>query len=276
MFFRQKSTISCSFATNNKGCMSTTTKDSEVSEFFNDIAGDYKKKYSELSPFHYYFFNERLEKCTEGFNYQDKRVLDVGAGTGDLYDYLMAKNNAIQYNACDIAEEMLRNSNIPESKWQVGNCYNLNFDKKAYDFIYLLGVTTYMDDAELNKTMLFLKERLNEGGKIVVTFTNAGGLDTLSRQLFTLPLRLFGSKKYVATQSFDRFFYTDKKATKKLTSMGFEVSDRKYLNHTVFPFNLLLPKFSVAMAKWRGKSKNAFFLRLFSSDIAYILKNEAQ
>ncbi len=43
-----------------------------VSGFFENIAGGYKSKYTGRNAFHNYFFLERLEEATRGFEFDGK------------------------------------------------------------------------------------------------------------------------------------------------------------------------------------------------------------
>ena len=90
----------------------STDQNDKVSTFFDRISDDYRERYGPQNPFHSYFFRERLQAATEGIQFENKIVLDVGAGTGPLWDYL-AKYPGVDYYACDISPMMLAQSSNP-------------------------------------------------------------------------------------------------------------------------------------------------------------------
>jgi ubiquinone/menaquinone biosynthesis C-methylase UbiE len=246
-------------------------QEQKTREFFNRISDGYKDKYKTVSPFHIYFFNERLEKATCGINFNNKTVLDIGSGTGDLYDYIIKKYPEVAYYASDISEGMLKKSHVPESNKFVGNCYDISFPIDRFDYIFMLGVTTYMPLEELNKTLHFISERLQKNGTAIITFTNKSAYDTIMHDLLKKPLRLLYKKKNtVITQDFSIYTYTTAEVQAAVEPL-FQVQAIDFLNHTIFPFNFLLPSISVMRAKRISqKTKSRKFLERNSSD--FILK----
>jgi ubiquinone/menaquinone biosynthesis C-methylase UbiE len=147
-------------------------------DFFNTISGSYKHKYSEKDIFHYYFFTERLEKTTSGLELDNKKILDVGAGTGDLYDYICNKSNVAAYTATDVASGMLGNSNIPKERQMLGEVTSLALPLTDYDYVFMLGVTTYLTIDQMKSHLLYFKKVINENqGTLIITFTNSRGFD---------------------------------------------------------------------------------------------------
>lgn len=246
----------------------------EVEGFFNEIAVDYKSKYSSADAFHHYFFNERLAEATKEFDFKDKKILDVGAGTGDLYDYLIRLEPTVDYYAVDVAANMLEQSRIPLQNRFVGFCYEVEFPLKTFDYIFMLGVTTYLDDEEINKTFDFIYSSLAESGKAIVTFTNQSSMDWKSRKVFKLLAKNFMSKRYVLSQEF-KIYPRTLPEIKKIFQEHFQVEDIRWLNHTIFPFNQVMKKLSVKTAeKLHQKLKSESFLKLLSSDFLLVLSKK--
>ena len=246
----------------------------EVKDFFNQISSTYRDKYTPQQAFHHYFFVERLEESIAGLNISGKRVCDVGAGTGNLYDFLLDRFQGIEYNACDIAEQMLAQSNIPRESYQVGPCYETNFRHEHFDFIFLLGVTTYLDKDQIQKTLDWIEEKLTpDTGTAILTFTNKYTLDQGLRGTLKAPLKLFSPNKNVLT-ALDIYPYSPAQA-EKLVSRQFEIDKVTYLNQTIFPFNRLFPKSSIALAKRLKQSlPNGKVKSSLSSDFIFFLRKK--
>ncbi len=246
----------------------------EVKDFFNQISDTYRDKYTPQQAFHHYFFVERLEEAVKGLDLSGKSVCDVGAGTGNLYDFLMERYTGIQYNACDIAEQMLAQSNIPPANYQVGACYETQFSQTNFDFIFLLGVTTYLNPEQMEKTLEWIWEKLTPNtGRAILTFTNKHTLDQGLRKTLKAPLKIFAPNKTVLT-ALDIFPYSPSQAT-ELVNSQFRIEQVTYLNQTVFPFNRLFPKSSISLAKRFKKSvPNGTVKSLLSSDFIFFLSKK--
>lgn len=245
-------------------------QEQEVEEFFNKIATDYKSKYTSADAFRHYFFNERLYEAARGFDFSNKKILDIGAGTGNLYDYLSGLEPTIDYYASDIAANMLEQSGIAPNRRFVGNCYEIDFPQKQFDYIFMLGVTTYLTEQEIAKTFDFIHSSLAQNGKAIITFTNQSSLDWKTRKLTKSLLKGF-SQKSVLSQDFQIYPKTLAETEKQIQSQ-FRIDEVRWLNHTIFPFCLALKKISVKVAeKIHQKIKNQSLKNLLSSDFLVVL-----
>ncbi len=239
----------------------------EASKFFDRVSGDYRDKYSTRSAFHHYFFNERLEKALRGLDLSGKDVLDIGAGTGNLYDHLAQKTSDMRFFATDVSSGMLAQSRIPVAQQYVGHAYQHPFPVRRFDAIFMLGVTTYMEPQELKRNLTFIAGSLKDGGVSVITFTNKHGLDTISRKILKAPLRSLGRKDKVLSSGLRTFYYSKSEAAALLDEQ-FQVMRWDLLNHTLFPFNLLIPKPSIWLARKLSERRDApAWLRPLSSDL---------
>ena len=248
------------------------SQEAEVSEFFNEISDGYKSKYSGKDAFLGYFFNERLNEATRGFEFEGKRVLDIGAGTGDLYDALSPSKP--DYYACDIAAGMLESSNIPVDRRFVGVCHEVEFPVNEFDIVYMLGVTTYLPDEELEKTIDFVSKVLRARGEFVVTFTNRTSLDWFFRKLTKTVLKRIGNKSNVLGQSFQIYPLSNSEALAK-TATHFDHVETRWLNHTVFPFYHLSKGLAAKLAESIHPRMNSGFLASsLSSDFMLILERK--
>ncbi len=248
----------------------------KVRDFFDVVSDEYRAKYEKRQIFHNYFFNQRLEKATEGYDFSGKTVLDIGAGTGNLYDYIAARNDAVNFYACDISGKMLAQSNIPAENRFVGKCYEIDFPVKEFDYIFMLGVTTYLNAEEMAKTAEFIYRHLKDDGTAIITFTNRKGFDTISRTISKNLIKLFKVKNKVISQSFEIYTYSPDEA-ENLDKDKLQTDSIKFLNQTVFPFNYIFPKTSIGFGdKLDVKLKNKNLLSRFSSDFIVFYKKHSK
>lgn len=239
----------------------------QAARFFDSVSGTYKDKYKDRSPFHHYFFNERLDKATRGLDLANADVLDIGSGTGALYDHLIEQFPHMRFHATDVSAGMLAQSAVPTACKYQGHAYDHPFAVKRFDVVYMLGVSNYLTPDELEKNLTFIERSLKPGGRVIITFTNAHALDTWLRNLARGPLRLLGGKGKVLSSGLGSWTYGQGEA-QRIMKRHFNVERIDLLNHTVFPFNQLLSGPSLALARRLSRRvENAAWLRWLSSDL---------
>lgn len=249
------------------------TENADVGEFFDRIADGYRDKYTAKDRFLEYFFNERLAESSRGFDLKNKRVLDIGAGTGNLYDHLLRIEPTIDYYATDIAGEMLNQSLIPKERRFVGTLDEIDLPVDRFDYVFMLGVTTYIDNEELGRVFKRIDSLLGTGGRAVITFTNQDSIDWMSRRFVKNYGKRLLPRKYVLGQDFTIY----PRSLSEVSGMfgdGFETEDVRWLNHTVFPLNQALKGASVAAAKRIHGSTNVGLMRRLSSDFLVVYKKK--
>lgn len=207
-----------------------------VQSYFDRLASGYRARYEGRQVFFQYLYLERLEKALEGWNAPGKTVLDIGAGTGILYDRLPQGQD---YYACDISAAMLAQSGIPQERRWVGAPRECKFPLPTFDAIFALGVTTYLTGPELSDLMGFIAERLAAGGKATLSFTNKASFDFRLRQWF-LPKRL--------GKEFAIHAYTPEQVPDLLPS-PLRIEGIRWLNATAFPFSRMFPDLSVWLSR---------------------------
>lgn len=237
----------------------------KVSQFFDAIAEDYAGRYNSSDAYYRYYFNQRLEAATEGLDFEGKTILDIGAGTGQLFDLIKKKTAAFEYFACDISPAMLDKSTIPKSCRFAGTIFELPFKMQNFDFIFMLGLTTYIGKAEFKKMVPFLENKINPGGLFVISFTNRNSWDFKIRQ----GIHFFVKNKFFRKKIIGQSFKTEAFSlaeVEKIMRPHFEIKKKVWLNQTFFPLNRLFPRPSVFVAKI--VKRNALFSKLlpFLSD----------
>jgi SAM-dependent methyltransferase len=235
-----------------------------VSSYFDQISSGYSGRYEDRNAFHSYFFRQRLKAATNGFGFDAKRVLDIGAGTGALYDELVRRSPTVDYFACDISPQMLARSAIPAERAFVGRVSDISFPRDSFDFIYSLGVTTYQEPAELAANWRFIADHLAPNGTGVVSFTNRAAIDHAVRTALRAAKPII--KRGVFGQSFATFAYRPAEVADMAGSVGLRIARVAFLNQTVSPLNTLLPKPSVALARTIERHAPAAVLPLLSAD----------
>ena len=244
------------------------TNSNDVREFFDEIADSYGEKYSGGDAFHEYFFTERLAEAARGIELAGRRILDIGAGTGNLYDHLRQIEPEIDYYGTDISPAMLDHSKIPAGRQFVGKIEEINFPVANFDLVFMLGVTSYMNDAEVEATFAKIHELLDNDGRLIVTFTNASSLDWKSRRTFKFFAGKLVPSRNVLGQCFTIFPRRLDEVEQRLAGR-FVTEDTRYLNHTVFPLNQLFKRPSVRAAK---KLHSRGPVNSLSSDFLLVLR----
>jgi SAM-dependent methyltransferase len=244
----------------------------QVALYFDRISADYRARYAAQNPFHNFFFRQRLEAAIDGIAFDDKSVLDIGAGTGALYDALKCLFPNVDYFGCDISGRMLAQSNIPADRAFVGRVHEIALLRKQFDFIFSLGVTTYQDPAELAKTWRFIGDRLAPGGAAIISFTNRDSVDHVIRGMmkFTKPI----ARRGVFGQSFAIHSYRMREVEAMASAAGLRVTRSAYLNQTFCPFNSIFPKPSVAVAKLIERYAPEIAVPVLSSDFLVFAERE--
>ena len=102
---------------------------------------------------------KRFEVLTNNIELYGKKLLDIGCGTGDLFDFLKNKDLNVNYYGIDILPKMIERAYeiYPEGRFFTGNIFKESpFSKKQFDIIFCSGIFNLnMGDNES-----FLKEAL--------------------------------------------------------------------------------------------------------------------
>lgn len=259
-----------------------TKRDKSVGEFFDKISGQYDAKYdSESNKFLAHFFRRRLEIATDGLPKSLGTVMDIGAGTGQLYRFLLENGYSFDdYIAVDLSEGMLSKSPIPQKSKHVGTVHLPTLDRyiEKVDHFFLLGVTTYMKSNELEDALERIERLSKSDGLLICTFTNRNSIEFMLQTIISLILKVtkrFSRNRYnlVASQTFPRLIIGEEKMKSFLALHG-TIERIDYINQTFTPVNRLLTVTSIRLesALSRLLRKRPRALALLSSDILFRLR----
>lgn len=241
-----------------------------VRGFFDKIAADYASRYTNKRPFLNFFHRQRIETALCEVEIEGKKIWDLGAGTAVLSHFLAEEANRFDYFASDISEKMFEVSGLSSQSYFVGKASEAPAYFTDFDLVFLLGVTTYMKEEELQSLFgKLLPERMSEGSKLVVTFTHAGSLDFQLRKRIKFVLRKVLPPDSVVSQTFKVNAYSVEEAS-TLVQENFIVNKVVYLNPTIPFLNRLFPRLGVRMGRILSDRKDNFLKRFLASDFQII------
>lgn len=256
-----------------------TNQNKSVGEFFDKISDGYNDKYeTRANKFLAHFFRQRIEKATDGLPRHLGTVMDIGAGTGQLYRFLLENGYSFdEYVAVDVSDGMLSNSPIPEGNRHVGTVHLPALDRYEgrINHFFLLGVTTYMTAAELRDALSRMEQLSAMDGRIVCTFTNRRSVEFVMQSAMSSLLKAFRKLSgnhldVVAAQSFPRLIIDESAMKAFLTPHG-EIERVDYINQTLTPVNRVLTGASVRLESFvnRVLRNKPATLAALSSDILF-------
>ncbi len=239
-----------------------------IQSFFDHLAPNYARKYSSEQPYLRFFFTTRLELATKEYQLTDKTILDIGAGTGALYDFLKEKDLPFSYYACDLSEKMLQASTIPAGRRFAGEADQIDWPVKRFDYIFALGLSSYLDESQMERLINFCAQHLKEEGRLIISFTNPSSLEVRLRYLFQPLIRkLFKRRNRVFTQPFKTRAYSLKAAKEVFMAKNLYYCNINWMPPSIPFLHHLSPRLSVKTSKFLEK-KNLFssFRRWLSNE----------
>ena len=243
----------------------------EIKVYFDRIAPSYPARLQH--PFLHYFFTERLEASLNAFASLPNAILDIGAGTGIVFDEIQKRGWTGKYFALDVSEPMLRESNIPPAQYHVGDLFSAGLEKEYFDAIFMLGVSTYLSEADMDRHFHWIRDHLTKEGLCCISFTHRASLDFRLRKLFRRILPVKKTSEKVIAQDFSISAYRPDDIP--LSDLKLEVVSLTWLNQTLPPFNRWFPKLSIWKAALLKRILPPRLLPFFSSDFLLILRNNS-
>lgn len=148
----------------------------EISEYFDSLAGQWSNNYA-ISP----LFKERLQNIsdlTSHLSLKDKRVLDLGCGTGVVSSWFVEKHAFV--NGIDIAPNMVSSarqllSRFPDrAQFDTGDATALRFENEFFDLISCISVIEWIEDDK--QALQELSRVLRKSGMLIISFPNKHSL----------------------------------------------------------------------------------------------------
>ncbi len=166
----------------NRGSLQLLKSKSQLQELYRSsnitnstVSNIYNIEYSQikLNTCNYKFLNALL--LESGFskivgmsceNLKGKKILDVGAGSGELEQFLLSKGcNPKNITTTDVSEESCKKISTLGVSALVGRLEDLNFEENYFDIIFLSYFIDY--DVDQVSTFLTTSKILKSGGKII-------------------------------------------------------------------------------------------------------------
>lgn len=135
--------------------------DTLIIKYFNDLASSWDNIVK--------IDKEKLDCIfNKGSYLSNASLLDIGCGTGILFDYYMS-SNVKSIVGIDISSKMI---DIAKSKYNninliCGNAINYDF-KEKFDVIVIYNTLPHISDVDA--LLLNCKKHLNENGKLIIAF----------------------------------------------------------------------------------------------------------
>ncbi len=154
---------------------------------------------------------------------ENKKILDVGLGSGSYTRYLIEKNDVtgIDQNPhlCKLPIKVHKGDATELSKLT---------GKEKFDIVLSTWMTDYLNEENLTKFFAEAKAVLNNDGKLMTTIPNTYGFGLI----------YITAAKII--RDVNKYTYTKKKVTKILNILGFKDVKFVNLNSWIFPWAYLV------------------------------------
>jgi len=215
----------------------------KTKDFFDSIAVNYSKRYTSADH-RRIFFNNRINFSLQDEDIADKIILDIGAGSGILYHKI--KHLVSDYKAWDISEVIMKQGGIPPECYRViKNSLQEVVANEKYDYIFMLGVTTYLSDAQLSEYLAQIRACCHSQTRIIISYTLDNFIHRSWRiflkKVYSIFLQAFLKRKDLLITS-DIKFSHHSPLNCIFISREFECYDCNYQNIFLPPFDRLMPR----------------------------------
>ncbi|MDP3767529.1 MAG: methyltransferase domain-containing protein, partial [Dehalococcoidia bacterium] len=232
-----------------------TTSRLPARTFFDTTAQSYAAGYEANTP-EGHSFRERKRLTLEMLgDVGGRRVLDIGSGPGVITGELLAGGASVL--AVDIAPAMIEllkeKFRHPRLEARLGDIEALDLPDRSCDIAVALGVLEYLDTDE--KALGELRRVLRRGGQAVISFPNRWSPWRLWNRLllavFKLPWRAFQTLTGRQPHPVRHREYSIRNIRRLARQFGFELVEVAGYNLklTLFPFDRLFPKLTIAAAQ---------------------------
>jgi ubiquinone/menaquinone biosynthesis C-methylase UbiE len=163
-----------------------------VKKNYQEIAAEYDRTRRKTTTPLWQKMDEYARKVSSG-----NRILDVGCGNGKLLEFLPAN---IDYLGIDSSKKMIEisASRFPGKKFKTADILELQkLNETDFDEIFCIAVIHHLPGQDLRiRALQNMAEKLNPGGKIIITAWNLWSQKKFRKLLFkNLALKLLGGNK---------------------------------------------------------------------------------
>jgi ubiquinone/menaquinone biosynthesis C-methylase UbiE len=186
---------------------------------YNEVAEEFHQTRKKYSP--------EVEEL-KSYVKEKEKVLDLGCGTGRLYEIF--KNKNIDYTGIDFSENLVR---IARGKYGdrfvVGDILSLPFSDNYFDSVWAVAVLHHIPMKKLRKCALGeIKRVLRPGGRIIATCWK---IKSFFRRDVFIPFH--GKKRYYRV-------FTKREIGKLFKKSGFKVEELRELKRNDKKTNILI------------------------------------
>jgi ubiquinone/menaquinone biosynthesis C-methylase UbiE len=186
---------------------------------YNEVAEEFNQTRKKYSP-----ETEELKSYVK----ERERVLDLGCGTGRLYEIF--KNKNIDYAGIDFSENLVRIARENYGNmFVVGDILSLPFSDNYFDSVWAVAVLHHIPMGKLRKRALSeIKRVLRPGGRIIATYWKIKSF--FHRDVF---IPFHGKKRYYRV-------FTKRGIGKLFKKSGFEIEELRELQRNNKKTNILI------------------------------------
>ncbi|OGI25062.1 MAG: hypothetical protein A3J76_02405 [Candidatus Moranbacteria bacterium RBG_13_45_13] len=125
----------------------------------------------------------RYREITKDINFNDKTILDVGCGFGDIIPFIAAKSTVFQYTGIDLTKEFIEEAKkrYPDYSFMAENYFKRPFPKK-FDIILCSGALNGNYGKGTTETRKQAIKTMFDRCKIAVAFNMAGSMSPTSKK----------------------------------------------------------------------------------------------
>jgi ubiquinone/menaquinone biosynthesis C-methylase UbiE len=194
---------------------------------YNEVAKEFDQTRKKYSP-----ETEELKSYIK----EKERVLDLGCGTGRLYEIFSAQGGSassgknIDYTGIDFSENLIR---IAKEKYGgrfiVGDILSLPFSDNYFDSVWAIAALHHIPTKKLRKRALNeIKRVLRPGGRIIATCWK---IKSFFRRDVFIPFH--GKKRYYRV-------FTKREIGRLFKKSGFKIEELRYLKRNNKKTNTLI------------------------------------
>jgi len=179
----------------------------ENKKTYNEVADDFYQTRRKYSP--------EIEEL-KAYTIEGEKVLDLGCGTGRLYEIFKDKNT--DYTGIDFSEKLIHLAREKyRLKFIVGDILNLPFSEEKFDSVWAIAVLHHIPSKELRgRAIAEIKRVLKPNGRVIVACWKIKSF--LRKNLF-IPFR--GKKRYY-------YAFSKKELEKLFQDAGFKIEESRY------------------------------------------------